>query len=150
MRTTLLACLTAALLTACSNPPAAPPPNEGEKPNATFWQLADDSELDVELKPWPPSGGKVTIEGQLGLGDWHDDKPIFETLEFRVVDKPDSTAPYQKMSRAEQRLEDSLTYTFTAKDVAVPPKTTVWVQFRGTGPRLERPGMLTDWSIKMP
>lgn len=151
MRTLLLSMLVGGWLTACSAPPATPPTTgTGEPINETFWQLADDADLEVKVDPWPPVGGKASIEAHVGPGDWGGDKPTVETLEYRVVDKADSTAPYTRMTRSEKREDEATEYQFTARDVAFPSKTTVFVQFKPTGPSLKEPQMLTDWSLKVP
>lgn len=156
MRRLTTAILSAMLLLGCSSTPSPESNEAGEenKPSETFWQLSDDSELSVKLSPWPPAGGKVTIEANNGLGDWGFEKPVVESLEVRVVKQASSSDAYVKMERAEKTVgegEEAVTeYFFTAKDVAIPAKSSVFVQFRASGTKLNPPVELTDWSVKVP
>lgn len=152
MRKTLLALLVGLWLTACSSTPAPPTtdPETGEPVNKTFWQLEDDSELSVSVEPWPPGAGKVNVVADASLGDWGGERPIVEALECRIVDREDSSAPWIKMERKEHRVEEATEYQFTAKDVAIPSKTTVWIQFKPSGPGMKSTNPLSDWSLKVP
>ena len=99
------------LFLGCSSTPA-PDANDENKPSETFWQLSDDSELNAKLTPWPPVGGKVTLavggkvtlEASNGLGDWGNEKPIVETLEYRVVKDAGSRESYTMMERTERQV----------------------------------------------
>jgi hypothetical protein len=155
MRRLLTVLVSAMLFLGCSSPPAPDSSQSGEeKPSETFWQLSDDSELSVKMSPWPPSNGKVTLEANNGLGDWGNEKPIVEDLEYRVVNEAGSSAAYTKMERTEKVLgegEEAVTeYFFTARDVALPAKSSVFVQFRASGAKLTPPVELTDWKIEIP
>lgn len=149
----LLLILLGCFLVACSSSPtptSTPSGEDGEAPNKTFWQLSDDSEFDVELTPWPPSGGKTSIEAVADLGDMGGDKPMVESAEYRVVDQPTSSAPYQKMTRTEKQVDDVTVYHFKASDVDLGKGHTVFIQFRCTGSSMKQPAELTDWSVKVP
>lgn len=155
MRKLLSVIVAAMLLLGCSSTPAPDANDTNEnKPSETFWQLSDDSELNVKLAPWPPVGGKVTLEANNGLGDWGNEKPIVETLEYRVVKDTGSSDPYTRMERTEKTVgegEEAVTeYFFTARDVALPAKSSVFVQFRASGSKLTSPVELTDWGVKVP
>lgn len=153
MRSLISAMIAAMLFLGCSSTPA-PDANDENKPSETFWQLSDDSELNARLTPWPPVGGKVTLEASNGLGDWGNEKPIVETLEYRVVKDAGSRESYTMMERTERQVgegDEAVTeYFFTAKDIALPEQSSVFVQFRASGSKLTAPVELTDWGVKVP
>ena len=131
-------------------PPAVEENENGEQPNATFWELKDDSELSVEITPWPPTGG-ATLVAHAGLGDHGGTKPIVDSLEYRVSPTAESSTSWTPMARESKTRNDddgSFTeYEFSAKGVAL-PSGKVFVQFRAKGEGLDQ--QLTDWAVTVP
>lgn len=144
----LLLCLT---LAGCSKPPESG--DETPSAGSTFWQLEDDSELHVALKPWPPQGGKATVEAVADVGDWGGSAPKVTSVEYRVSKTATSSAPYKPMSRSEKTVgegEEAVTiHTYSAPDVPF-PSGTCWVHFRVKGEGFHGNAELTDWSVTVP
>lgn len=153
MRRALLFLCACGVLFGCSQTPAPPTEEDGEeKPSATFWQLDDDSELGVKLDPWPPVNGKTTVTATTSPGDWGGAEPKVQSVKYRVVDDPKSSASYQSMDRTEKTRdvdgEKAIDHVYTAKDVAM-PSGSHYVQFK-----IEAQGFqqteFPDWQVKVP
>lgn len=140
------------LFAGCSRSGPTAESNE-DRPSKTFWQLEDDSELQVEVKPWPPTGGKATVEARSGIGDWGGSKPKVESVEYRVVRDPRSSEPYKRMSRTEKTEgegeEAATVHIYSAPDVSFSSGTS-WIQFKVKGTGFQREVELSDWSVNAP
>lgn len=153
MKKLLTLLLLSGLSVGCSKaPPAGTAGTEdGEDPSRTFWQLEDDSEIHVEVKPWPPSGGKATVEATTSIGDWGGDKPLVESIQFRVVGQENSSQPYQELKRTGEKTEgegeEAITvHTYSAANVPF-PKGTSYVQFKVKGKGFKHVAELSDWKV---
>ena len=138
-----------ALLLGCSNPPTDDPGADANPKSATFWQLKDDSELNVRLSPWPIKNGKVTITAETGPGDWGPDKPIVEKVEYQVTSTEAAGSDWKDMGPAASKTEGSgeESYsidTYTARDVSLAEGQ--YLHFKVSGPNLENFG-LAPWKI---
>jgi hypothetical protein len=146
----VLVCL--ALVSGCSK---TTPPTDGDTPTAgsTFWQLEDDSELHVAVTPWPPKGGKATVEAVADIGDWGGSVPKVQSVEYRISKSATSSAPYKAMKRTEKTVgegEDAVTtHTYSASDVPLESGTS-YIHFRVKGEGFRGPAELTDWSVTVP
>ena len=153
MKKPFLLLLALSLVCGCSKAPATKPSSADSKPNATFWQLEDDSTLEVEIRPWPPTGGKADIIAQTCVGDWGGTVPAVESVEVRVVSVQNSSASYQSMKRVEKvegSGEDAVTHhIYTAKDIKL-SSGKQFVQFRVKGKNFQREAALGDWSLDIP
>lgn len=152
MKNLLVLLLLAGLSAGCSKPTGtADNGGDEDKPSKTFWELEDDSQFDVEVKPWPPSGGKATVEAVASIGDWGGDLPLVESVQYRVVSDPKSSQPYKEMKREEKSEgegEDKITtYHYTATDVPF-AKGTSFIQFKAVGKGFRQTAELLDWSVK--
>jgi hypothetical protein len=153
MKKPFLLLLALSLVCSCSKSPPPKTNSDDTKPNATFWQLEDDSNLEVEVRPWPPSAGKADIIAETSVGDWGGSVPAVESVQVRVVSDQNSTATYQSMTRVEKvegSGEDAVTHhIYTAKDVKL-SSGKQFVQFRVKGKNFQREAALGDWSLNIP
>lgn len=125
--------------------PVADPPDDSErihsKPNETDFQLLDDSELDVSIKPWPPAGGHAQLTARASLGDWSETENLTADVRYRLG----ATGAFQSMRRSEPDQEGNL--TFTADVTMASGPVNVQLQVQNTKGESTTLG---DWAVKVP
>jgi len=119
------------------------PPADEER--GTFWQLGDDSVLEVTFDPWPPRSGEAKLKVELSPNG-HDPSISFAgTVEYRVFSSEDNTEPWKPMKRGRKDEENNVRFS----DSVPLSKGTVFVQFR-VHPEWENdPTILKDWKIEV-
>jgi hypothetical protein len=132
------------LALACGSPGPDAASESAAKEPGTYWQLLDDSNLDVALEPWPPSAGSATLRAVATLGDWSEDQILAEQLSYRIAEIEDGFDPWTPMTRTAED-EDQRHFEAT---VALEPGT--WfVQLKVEGSAYDEPLELTDWKVEV-
>ena len=146
-RTSILATVIPLLLLACQITNDTGSSTSAAPENATFWQLADDSELRIALNPWPvTSGASVRLTVQATTGDWAEDKSLVERVLFGV-----STSTQGPASPAPMRFTrvDSEGNRFFEADMTL-PRGTSYLHIRAEGSNFKggSAGELEPWKIE--
>jgi hypothetical protein len=125
--------------------PASETTPRSEERRGTFWQLGDDSVLEVTFEPWPPGSGEAKLKVELSPNG-HDPSISFAgTVEYRVASSEDNTEPWKPMKRGPRDEENNVRFS----DSVTLTKGTVFVQFR-VHPEWENdPTILKDWKIEV-
>jgi len=119
-----------------------PPP---EKENSTFWQLKDDSVLEVTLEPWPPKLGPAKLKVEISPNGHDPNLPFSGTLDYRLASWEDNSEPWKPMKRGRKDEENNVRYS----DSVTLAKGTIYVQFR-VHPEWEKDStVLKDWKIEV-
>jgi len=129
---------------ACELPDSetTPPPEERR---GTYWQLRDDSFLEVTLDPWPPKHGTSKLIVEISSNGHDPDIPFSGSIEYRIAKTEESTESWTAMKRGRKDEENNVRFT----ESVVLTQGTMHVQFR-VQPKWENEAtLLNDWKVEV-
>lgn len=114
---------------------------DGHPANEVFWQLPDDSSLDVRVDPWPPNNGRARLLVNASLGDWSETN-LTRTVSYRFG----SAAAWTAMTAGPTTPDGDKIFT---SDVIVPTGAHN-IQFKVVQSGTAGTSTLTDWTLQVP
>jgi ankyrin repeat protein len=118
-----------------------PPP---ERKSGTFWQLQDDSVVEVTLEPWPPRPGLAKIKVEVSPNGHDPSLPFTGILDYRLSFADDSTGSWTAMKRGRRDAENCVHFS-ASTELA---KGTMFIQFKIQPEWEKSPTILKDWKIE--